>query len=95
MATGLSAFYQAFVLVAVDRLGLVVAAAQFPEQIIQGEIMVALGVLLPVWWIANCQRIARQRLPVVRHFPTTMLFCGSRRTDRKPKYFKRGANRIY
>ena len=41
-------FQQAFVPVAIDRIGLAQAAAQVSEKIVLGDLMVALGVPIPV-----------------------------------------------
>ena len=86
-ASGLH-FRQAFVPVAVDRLGLAQAAAEVSDRIIFGDLMVALGIPIPVWGIANFKRIARLLLPIVSYFPMSMLFYGSSGAEREPKYLK-------
>ena len=81
-------FQQAFVPVAVDRLGLAQAAAEVSERIILGDLMVALGIPIPVWGITNFKRVARLMLPFVSHFPMRMLYYGSSGAEREPKYIK-------
>jgi hypothetical protein len=81
-------FQQAFIPVAVDRLGLAQAAAQVSDRIVLGDLMVALGLPIPVWGLQNYTRVARLLLPIVSHFPMRMLFYGSSGTERDPKYFK-------
>jgi hypothetical protein len=81
-------FQQAFVPVAIDRLGLAQAAAEVSDQIILGDLMVALGIPIPVQGLANFKRIARVMLPFVSYFPMSMLFYGSSGAEREPKYLK-------
>jgi hypothetical protein len=81
-------FRQAFIPVAVDRLGLAQAAAEVSDRIILGDLMVALGIPIPVWGIANFKRVARLMLPFVSHFPMSMLYYGSSGAEREPKYLK-------
>lgn len=81
-------FQQAFVPVAVDRIGLAQAAAEVSDRIILGDLMVALGIPIPVWGLANFKRVARLMLPFVSHFPMSMLYYGSSGAEREPKYIK-------
>ena len=81
-------FLQAFVPVAIDRLGLAQAAAEVSDQIVFGDLMVALGIPIPVRGIPAFKRIARIMLPFVSHFPMSMLFYGSSGAEREPKYLK-------
>jgi hypothetical protein len=85
---GILHFQQAFVPVALDRLGLAQAAAQVSDRIVLGDIMVALGIPMPVWGLANFKRVARFLLPIISHFPMSMLFYGSSGVERDPKYSK-------
>ena len=50
--------------------------------------MVALGIPIPVWGLPNFKRIARLLLPIVSHFPMSILFYGNSGTEREPKYLK-------
>jgi hypothetical protein len=59
---------QAFIPVAVDHLGLAQAAAQVSDRIVLRDIMVALGIPIPVWGLANFKRVAKFLLPIVSHF---------------------------
>jgi len=81
-------FKQAFVPVAVDRLGLAEAVAEVADQTVFGDLMVALGVPLPIYGIPAFKRVARVMLPIVSHFPMSMLFYGSDGAEHKPKYVK-------
>jgi len=79
-------FRQAFVPVAIDRLGLAQAVAEVSDQIVLGDLMVALGIPLPIRGIVPFKRIARIMLPFVSHFPMSMLFYGSDSAEQEPKY---------
>ncbi len=79
-------FQQAFVPVAIDRIGLAQAAAQVSEKIVLGDLMVALGVPIPVWGMPAFNRVARVMLPFVSYFPMSMIFYGSDGAEHKPKY---------
>ncbi len=81
-------FKQAFVPVAVDRLGLAQAVSEVSDRTIFGDLMVALGVPLPVIGVPAFKRIARIMLPIVSYFPMDMLFYGSDGAEHKPKYVK-------
>jgi len=81
-------FKQAFVPVAVDRLGLAGAVAEVAERTVFGDLMVALGVPVPVYGIPAFKRVARVMLPIVSYFPMSMLFYGSDGAEHKPKYIK-------
>jgi hypothetical protein len=79
-------FKQAFVPVAIDRLGLATAAAEVSEKIILGDLMVALGIPIPVQGIPAYKVVARIMLPFVSHFPMSMLYYGSDGAEHEPKY---------
>jgi hypothetical protein len=79
-------FQQAFIPVAVDRLGLAQAADEIADQIILGDLMVALGIPIPIRGIHSFKRIARIMLPIVSYFPMSMLFYGSSDAEGEPKY---------
>ncbi|HBX68136.1 MAG TPA: quinate 5-dehydrogenase [Chloroflexi bacterium] len=81
-------FRQAFVPVAIDRLGLAQAAAEASDQIILGDLMVALGIPISIRGIKSFKRIARLLLPIVSYFPMSMIFYGSSGAEREPKYLK-------
>jgi len=81
-------FKQAFVPVAVDRLGLAEAASDVSARIVLGDLMVALGVPIPVYGIPAFKRVARVMLPFVSWFPMSMLFYGSGGAEQEPKYVK-------
>jgi hypothetical protein len=81
-------FKQAFIPVAVDRLGLAEAVAEVAERTVFGDLMVALGVPIPVYGILAFKRVARVMLPIVSHFPMSMIFYGSDGAEQEPKYVK-------
>jgi hypothetical protein len=81
-------FKQAFVPVAADRLGLAEAASEVAERVVFGDLMVALGVPIPVYGIPAFKRLARAMLPIVSYFPMSMIFYGSGGSEHKPKYVK-------
>jgi len=81
-------FEQAFVPVAIDRLGLAEAVSEVSERIVLGDLMVALGVPIPVYGIPAFKRVARVMLPFVSWFPMSMLFYGSNGSEQEPKYVK-------
>lgn len=81
-------FKQGFVPVAVDRLGLAQAVAEVADKTVFGDLMVALGVPLPIYGIPAFKRVARIMLPFVSHFPLSMIFYGSDGAEHEPKYVK-------
>ncbi len=81
-------FKQAFIPVAVDRLGLAEAVAEVSERIVSGDLMVALGVPIPLYGIPAFKRVARIMLPIVSYFPMSMIFYGSDGAEHEPKYVK-------
>ncbi|MGB7875560.1 MAG: hypothetical protein WBL25_14345, partial [Anaerolineales bacterium] len=81
-------FKQGFVPVAADRQGLAEAVAEVSERIVVGDLMVALGVPVPIYGIPAFKRVARIMLPFVSYFPMSMLFYGSSGAEQKPKYVK-------
>jgi hypothetical protein len=81
-------FQQAFIPVAADRLGLAEAASEVAERVVFGDLMVALGVPIPVYGLPAFKRLARVMLPVVSYFPMSMIFYGSGGSEHKPKYTK-------
>lgn len=83
---GVPHFRQAFVPVAVDRLGLAQAVSEVSEAIVIGDLMVALGIPIPIRGIASFKRLARVLLPIVSYFPMSMIFYGSGGAEQKPKY---------
>ena len=83
---GLPHFRRAFVPVAVDRLGLAQAAADVSDEVVIGDLMVALGIPVPVRGIDAYRKLARVLLPIVSYFPMSMLFYGSGGAEAQPKY---------
>lgn len=81
-------FKQAFIPVAADRLGLAETVSEVSERSVFGDLMVALGVPLPIYGIRNFKRVARFMLPIVSHFPMSMIFYGSDGAEHEPKYVK-------
>ncbi len=81
-------FKQAFIPIAIDRLGLAEAVAKVAERTVFGDLMVALGVPIPIYGIPAFRRVARVMLPFVSHFPMSMIFYGSDGAEHEPKYVK-------
>ena len=81
-------FKQAFVPVAVDRSGLAEAVAEVADRTVFGDLMVALGVPIPIYGIPAFKRVARVMLPIVSHFPMSMIFYGSDGAEQEPRYTK-------
>jgi len=79
-------FRRAFVPVAVDRIGLAQAAAYVSDEVVIGDLMVALGIPIPVRGIDAYRKLARVLLPIVSYFPMSMLFYGSGGEEPEPKY---------
>ncbi len=76
----------AFVPVAVDRMGLAQAVAEVAEEVILGDLMIALGIPIPIRGLATYRRLARLLFPIVSYFPMSMLFYGSGGAEARPKY---------
>ncbi len=82
-------FKQAFIPVVVDRPGLGEAASEVSERVIIGDLMVALGIPIPIYGMRSYAKVAKWMLPVVSHFPMRMLFYGSNKNEvLKPKFVK-------
>jgi hypothetical protein len=79
-------FQKAFVPVAVDRLGLAEAVTEVADEVIFGDLMVALGVPIAIRGLDSFRRWARLLLPIVSYFPMGMLFYGSGGGDPEPRY---------
>jgi hypothetical protein len=79
-------FRKAFVPVAADRLGLAEAMADVADEVIIGDLMVALDIPIPIRGIPSYHRLARVLFPVVSHFPMSLLFYGSGGDEHEPKY---------
>jgi GNAT superfamily N-acetyltransferase len=79
-------FRRAFVPVAVDRLGLAEAAADVSDEVVIGDLMIALGIPIPVRGIGAYRKLARLLFPIVSYFPMSMLFYGSGGAEAEPKY---------
>ncbi len=85
---GVPHFRRAFIPVAVDRIGLSQAVTEVAEEVIFGDLMVALSIPIPVRGLRNFKRVARVMLPFVSHFPMSLLYYGSSGTEHEPKYQK-------
>ncbi|MEW6285934.1 MAG: quinate 5-dehydrogenase [Chloroflexota bacterium] len=81
-------FRQAFLPLGVDRLGVAQAISEVAERIVFGDLMVALGVPLPVYGLPSFKRVVRLLLPMVSYFPMSMIFYGSDGAEHEPKYVK-------
>jgi hypothetical protein len=89
MLPAIPKFRQAFIPVIVDRLGLGEAVSEVSDHVVIGDLMVALGIPVPLYGMKSYYRVARWMLPIVSHFPMSMLFYGSNKNEKyKPKYVK-------
>ncbi len=79
-------FRRAFVPVAVDRLGLAHAVSEVADEVIFGDLMVALGIPIPIRGLRRYYQVARVMLPFVSHFPMSLLFYGSGGSEAEPRY---------
>jgi hypothetical protein len=79
-------FEQAFVPVALDRIGLAGAAESVSNRVVYGDLMVGLGVPLPIYGMKNYLRVAKILMPFVSRFPISMIFYGSDGAEQEPKY---------
>ncbi len=83
---GLPHFRRAFVPVAVDRIGLAEAVTDVADEVIIGDLMIALGIPIAIRGLPTYRRLARLLFPIVSYFPMSMLFYGSGGTEAEPKY---------
>jgi hypothetical protein len=83
---GVPHFRSAFLPLAVDRLGLAQAVAKVSDEVIIGDLMVALGIPIAIRGLDRFRAIARILLPFVSHFPMSMIFYGSKGEAHEPKY---------
>jgi hypothetical protein len=81
-------YHQAFVPMAVDRIGLAQAVEEVSDRLVIGDLMVGLGVPFPIYGVRSFKRVARLMLPIVSYFPMSMIFYGSGGAEQKPKYTK-------
>ncbi len=81
-------FRQAFIPVAVDRVGLAEAVTAVTDKVLFGDLIVALEIPIPVWGLDNFRRLARVMLPIVSHFPMSMIYYGSGDKEPEPKYHR-------
>ena len=71
---GIPKFHKAFIPLAIDRIGLATAVSEVTDQVVFGDMMVGLGLPLPIYGLENFKRVARFMLPFVSHFPMNMLY---------------------
>ncbi len=81
-------FRRAFVPVTVDRVGLAEAVTEVADEVIIGDLMIALGIPIPLYGIEAYRRVARILLPFVSYFPLSLLFYGGGGKEREPKYHR-------
>ena len=83
---GIPHFRKAFVPMGIDRLGLAQAVVDVADEVIFGDFMFGLGLPIAIRGIRAYHRVLRVMLPLVSHFPMSMLFYGSSGTEYEPKY---------
>ncbi len=79
-------FRRAFMPLALDRLGLAQAVDQVAEEVIFGDLMVGLGLPIPLRGLRTYLRVLRLLMPVVSYFPMRLLFYGSGGEAPAPKF---------
>jgi len=79
-------FRRAFMPLAVDRLGLAQAVSEVSDEVVIGDLMVALGIPIPVVGLERFRVVARILLPFVSHFPMSLIYYGSSGEAPHPKY---------
>ncbi|MGD8458211.1 MAG: hypothetical protein PVF83_17685 [Anaerolineales bacterium] len=81
-------FYKAFIPMAVDRQGLAQAVTEVTDEVIIGDLMVALDIPIPISGLKSFRRVARVMFPFVSYFPMSLIFYGSGGTEYEPKYIR-------
>lgn len=85
---GLPHFHRAFVTVAVDRLGLAEAVEDVADEVIIGDLMIALDIPIAIRGIDCYRKLARLLFPIVSHFPMSLIFYGSGGEEPETKYHR-------
>ncbi len=88
MLGGIPHFHTAFVPLAVDRGGLAKAVVEVADQVIFGDFMFGLGLPIAIRGLRQLRRVLRIMLPLVSHFPMSVLFYGSSGAEHEPKYLR-------
>jgi hypothetical protein len=83
---GMPHFHKAFVPMAVDRVGLAHAVVDVADDVVFGDFMFGLGLPIAIKGIRQFRRVLRVMLPIVSHFPMSMIFYGSSGAEHEPKY---------
>ncbi len=85
---GIPHFRRAFIPVALDRLGLARAVEEVTDEVVYGDLMVALGIPIVMHGIKQYCKVARVLLPIVSYFPLSMIYYGSDEKEPEPKYHR-------
>jgi hypothetical protein len=83
---GVPHYRKAFVPMGIDRLGLAQAVVDVADEVVFGDFMFGLGLPIAIRGLKQYKRVLRVMLPLVSHFPMSMLFYGSSGTEYEPKY---------
>lgn len=84
---GMPHFSHAFMTLGVDRYGMAQTVAEVADKVIFGDIMFGLGLPIPLSGLRSLTIAARILLPVVRHFPISMVYpTGEKQEQIEPKY---------
>jgi len=81
-------FRKAFIPMGIDRLGLAQAVHEVADEVTFGDFAVGLNVPYLIRGLQQFRFVLRIMLPLVSHFPLSMLFYGSKSTENEPKYEK-------
>jgi hypothetical protein len=79
-------FRRAFIPLAADRLGLARAVSEVSDELIFGDLMVGLGIPIPVRGLERYYRVARLLMPLVSFLPLSSLYYGNKGETVKPGY---------
>jgi len=60
--------------------------AEVADEVVIGDLMIALGIPIPIRGIPAYRRLARVLFPIVSHFPMSLLFYGSSGEEPDPRY---------
>ena len=81
-------FHRAFVPMSIDRTGMAEAVVAVADEVVFGDLMFGLGLPIPIRGMKQYRAVLRVMLPLVSHFPLSMLFYGSKTMENEPKYEK-------
>ncbi|MFH1086906.1 MAG: quinate 5-dehydrogenase [Chloroflexota bacterium] len=85
---GVPHFRHAFMPLAVDRGGMALAVGEVADEVVYGDLMVGLGLPIPLRGVAAYKRVVGFLMPFVSWFPLSIIFYGSSGEPPTPKYHR-------